>query len=397
MELTGRALGKDINQHQLLRASLTTVNELGYSTALWRNPESSTKHQLVDLSGSVNITDARLEEMRPGFLFTRFNGTDRYHIHEDIHLRLDEGGSSFTPNTKEYSTEDFFNKLQGHLISRSSPDYYVNEEIEPVSTSHEHFIQYIHNGMKHIEAGDFLKVVPARSRVIELKQEFDLAKLFLDLCDRYPNAFISLVSIPGIGTWVGASPESLISVDAEGTFSTVSLAGTQPYDPNKELYDMPWTQKEIEEQAMVTRYVIDCFKKIRLREFEEHGPKTVKAGNLCHLKTDFIVNTIETNFKDLGSVMLELLHPTSAVCGMPMQPARDFILENEGFDREFFSGHLGPVNIDQEIRLYVNLRCSQLLDQKAILYAGAGVTAYSVPENEWKETELKYKTMENLF
>ena len=77
-------------------------------------------------------------------------------------------------------------------------------------------------------------------------------------------------------------------------------------------------QKDIEEQALVERYVISCFKKIRLREYDEHGPKTMIAGNVLHLKTEFEVDMVATNFPQLGSVMLNLLHPTSAVCGMPL-------------------------------------------------------------------------------
>jgi isochorismate synthase len=154
-----------------------------------------------------------------------------------------------------------------------------------------------------------------------------------------------------------------------------------------------WTQKEIEEQALVSRYIVNCFKKIRLREYEEVGPRTAIAGNLMHLRTDFTVDMQATNFPQLGTVMLELLHPTSAVCGMPKEPALAFIRAGEGFDRQFYSGYLGPVNIAGESHMFVNLRCVQLVAGKAILYAGAGITADSVPEKEWTETELKCQTL----
>lgn len=113
------------------------------------------------------------------------------------------------------------------------------------------------------------------------------------------------------------------------------------------------------------------------------------AGNLLHLRTDFRVNMKATGFPQLGSVMLELLHPTSAVCGMPRKEAHDFLQENEGFDRSFYAGFLGPVNIQDETSIYVNLRTASIRGNKAILYAGAGVTEESDPEKEWEETELK--------
>jgi isochorismate synthase len=112
-----------------------------------------------------------------------------------------------------------------------------------------------------------------------------------------------------------------------------------------------------------------------------------------HLRSDFTVDMNETNFPQLGSVMLQLLHPTSAVCGMPLEKARTFLAEQEGYDRTFYSGYLGPVNINREIHIFVNLRCMQLRDENAILYAGAGVTADSSAEKEWEETEMKMNTL----
>ena len=94
--------------------------------------------------------------------------------------------------------------------------------------------------------------------------------------------------------------------------------------------------------------------------------------------------------------MLGLLHPTSAVCGMPKAPATQFLLAHENFDRSFFSGFLGPVNMFEETHLFVNIRCMQLFDKEAILYAGAGVTAFSDVEKEWEETHLKCQTMRKV-
>jgi len=133
-----------------------------------------------------------------------------------------------------------------------------------------------------------------------------------------------------------------------------------------------------------------------LREFEEVGPRTVDAGNMAHLCSTFTVDTIATDHAQLGSVMLKLLHPTSAVCGMPKLPAQELLNELETHNRKLFAGYLGPVNMKNGSHIYVNLRCMEVLKGEAILYAGAGVTAYSVPEEEWLETELKCNTLLNI-
>ena len=99
-----------------------------------------------------------------------------------------------------------------------------------------------------------------------------------------------------------------------------------------------------------------------MREFEEKGPRTTKAANLLHLKTEFKVDLKSVNFPNLGGVMLDLLHPTSAICGMPKEESMAFNLAHEKHDRKLFCGFLGPVNIENETHLFVNLRCAELSD-----------------------------------
>ncbi|HEV8515513.1 MAG TPA: chorismate-binding protein, partial [Cyclobacteriaceae bacterium] len=258
------------------------------------------------------------------------------------------------------------------------------------------YLALVEAAIQKIESGVIEKIVPSKFKEVELSDSFNVLKTFYKLCDKHPNAFVSLVSSPETGTWLGASPELLVSVDAQDKFKTIALAGTLPYSTGINLKSVAWTQKEIEEQALVSRYIINCFKKIRVREYAEHGPRTVVAGNLLHLRTDYEIDMKEVNFPQLGSVMLKLLHPTSAVCGMPHEPAMDFLQKNEGYDREFYSGFLGPVNFEGESKLFVNLRCIQLFEKSARIYAGAGVTADSDPMKEAEEVEMKIQTLNQI-
>ena len=95
--------------------------------------------------------------------------------------------------------------------------------------------------------------------------------------------------------------------------------------------------------------------------------------------------------------MLEMLHPTSAVCGMPKDEAMKFVLEIEDFPRELYSGYLGPVNFDGETHIFVNLRCAKITESEVSFYAGAGITEDSNPEKEYLETELKMQSLEACF
>jgi isochorismate synthase len=201
--------------------------------------------------------------------------------------------------------------------------------------------------------------------------------------------------------WLGASPEILVSQDENGMFKTVSLAGTQSAfdkDGNEvRPIDALWSHKEIEEQAFVGRYIINCLKKIRVREFLEEGPKTIKAGNLLHLNTSYTIDTKEINFGNLSSIMLDLLHPTPAVCGMPKEAAEDILGRIEDYNREFYSGYLGPVNIQNRSQLFVNIRTMKIENGQAFAFAGGGITEDSDPEKEWNETEIKLQTILKSF
>ena len=107
----------------------------------------------------------------------------------------------------------------------------------------------------------------SRAHRIALHPTFNVCEAFEQLCDLYSNALISFVSIPGAGSWLGATPELLVAVENKRIFRTTALAGTQPHTAGINLKTVAWTQKDIEEQALVERYIISCFKKIRLREY----------------------------------------------------------------------------------------------------------------------------------
>ncbi len=211
-----------------------------------------------------------------------------------------------------------------------------------------HYQQLVANGIEAIENGLFEKVVPSRRQSFSIPDEIDILEVFDKLCERHPQALITLVSTPETGTWMGASPELLVNVNSKFIFKTSALASTQLYKPGTDLKTVLWNQKEIEEQALVCRYIINnCFKKIRLREYDEHGPKTFRTGNLLHLRTDYTVDMVATNFMQLGTVMLSFAPPYfRSACGMPMEPALKFIQDREGYDRELYTGYWGPVNVD---------------------------------------------------
>ncbi len=394
---------KNRNSTDVFKALFTVAVEHKAAIAMWRYPNQTEKHIIVDFSEDLSIDRVDIEEIKSGFVMNSYDNEEQPNLliknqlyygtkGEEILVDLSQSSAIGLNDTIENFLNDFNAKLSSSKSANASK-YYNTVDNEVVGQDRDHYIAMVSNAIDAIKSSGLSKVVPSRTKAVAISQEFDVVDTFEKLCDSYENALISVVAIPNIGTWIGATPEQLISLDHDKLFRTVALAGTQRVERQQDLYEVAWRQKEIEEQAMVSRYIINCFKKIRLREFEEQGPRTARAGNMAHLKTDFIVDTVATNFPQLATVMLDLLHPTSAVCGMPKKEAQTFLKANEQHGRAYFSGYLGPVNMFNETHLYVNIRCLQLTETKAILYAGAGVTEISNPEHEWEETTLKLQTL----
>lgn len=391
MQETKVVAGTRWRELDLIRSVLYHYLEEGKSVSLWRLPDQEEKNVIICSNViAIQPDQLSLEESQPGFIVSPFDrDAAKWFLPADIHLKI--SGGEIKQHKGDPIPESFSKagKLKLHIT-----------EAPPTKSEHceNHYQQLVADGVKAIGDGEFVKVVPSRRQSFEVPDETDILEVFDRLCQRHPQALISLVSTPETGTWMGASPELLVNVDnSKHIFKTTALASTQLYKPGTDLKTVLWNQKEIEEQALVTRYIVNtCFKKVRIREYEEIGPRTFRAGNLLHLKTDFVVDMAATNFMQLGTVALRLLHPTSAVCGMPMEPALDFLKEREGYDRELYTGYWGPVNVDQETHIYVNLRCMRAGQREAILYAGAGVTIDSNPVLEWEETVNKMNTMRQV-
>jgi len=246
-------------------------------------------------------------------------------------------------------------------------------------------IELVKNGIKEIEKGRLQKVV--LSRKIQVSITKSPIKIFKTLLDKYPNAFGYFFYHPKVGTWCGATPETLVKVKGN-KLQTMSLAATLPYIENE---NPKWDAKEIEEQQMVSEYIGDKLAHT-MERLEVDEAESIKAGKLWHLRSE-VRGIMLPNLK--VSEVIRALHPTPAVCGIPTSEAQKFIQLNENYKRTFYTGFLGELNLRSqgELSLYVNLRCMELEEDKASIFVGGGITEASDPESEWLETQNKSKTM----
>lgn len=238
--------------------------------------------------------------------------------------------------------------------------------------------ELIRQTISEIKNSEIRKIVVSRLKQVE-NQNYNLLKSYKNLLENHPSAWVYLWHNPGAETWMGATPELLLRLE-ENQLRTVSLAGTK--QPLAE-----WTEKEFEEQQIVTDFIVDNF--TGTQNLRVNGPETIQAGKFQHLKTYISAEKGEDFHLE---ELLEKIHPTPAVCGLPKKEAFDFILKNEGYDRSFYAGYLG-IETGNSKEYFVNLRCAQFFRDKIWIYVGGGITADSQPEKEWEETELKSGTV----
>jgi len=266
--------------------------------------------------------------------------------------------------------------------------YYPSKKANSYS-SEVKYSNLVNQSVEAIETGEFKKIVAARCFENKLDNHFDAVKYFHTLCETYNNAFIYFFSSPEIGTWIGATPEKLVTVDID-TLQTVALAGTLEKNSPTD-----WTKKEREEQAHVENFISTIFANNGISDFDKGKVQTIAAGNLRHLQTSFSWQADPEIIQNIFAAFLKELNPTPAVCGLPKLESAAFIKKNEGFERRFYSGFAGIAD-HHSTHLFVNLRCMELMKEEAILYAGAGIVAQSDAKNEWLETEKKMQTLGSL-
>jgi len=329
------------------------------------------------------------------FVFYRLPGKDEIHFIGEIPdgkiIAAEAPGFMFNPFLRNEKTPARFirkdNHFAGKLDDLSSVKFSIDEvcgtDAANVKVTKEEFCEQVRKAVKAIKQGKLEKVVLSRVEKATVKEKNPVA-IFTTLCKKYNTAFIALVVIPGNTVWLTASPELLVSLEGD-TVRSVALAGTKPAYKN-----IPWGEKEEIEQQMVADYI----HKVIIHncvDVTTKGPEEVVAGNIAHLKTEYS-GTLNTGMYQI----LDELHPTPATCGLPKEKALEFIKETELHQRKYYTGYLGPCNMEGKTEWFVNLRCAELFSGRANLFIGGGITTDSDPEKEWNETIMKAQTLLNV-
>jgi len=338
----------------------------GKPFAVYKKPDSNSLTAFLQQNNKLyHTTDFREE----GFIFAPFNSEENTII---IPLKHSE-------RFGQELDEDFY-ELQHDFEE-------INKTIH--TKDKQQYIQLLNETINQIKTTGIKKIVLSRKEVIDTPSinPIDALKVLIKM---YKTAFVSCFYHPKVGLWLGATPEVLLKVE-NGMFKAMALAGTQKVIKDK---TPKWEPKEtIEHQYVINDITenLQNFAKVLMvsKSYSD------RAGSIWHLRTD-ITGTLINKTCTIQNI-LKTLHPTPAVCGLPAHEVKDYILNNEGYDREFYTGFLGEVKIDKLCtHLFVNLRCMKIDADTVTLFVGGGITEDSIAENEWQETVNKSHTMKRV-
>ncbi|MGE5942928.1 MAG: chorismate-binding protein [Flavobacteriales bacterium] len=350
---------------------------------VYRKPNSTIVKALLQVDAELHTAETFTEN---GFVFSPFD---------------DEHTSVLIPLNKSEKIEVTFDVITENQSESTRSETSFEDKLN--------HINLIKKGIEAVKNNQFTKVVLSRKETVQLSENNPIS-IFKRLLNTYPLAFVYCWYHPKVGLWLGATPETLLKIEGN-RFSIMALAGTQDYEGSMEVV---WKNKEINEQQIVTDFIVEHLRP-SVENLKISETETVKAGNLLHLRT-MISAQLKAEVTNLKQLISDL-HPTPAVCGFPKAEAKKFILENEPYNRDFYTGFLGELNfetiiapksskknienrayavIKKSTQLYVNLRCVQIQENHAHIYIGGGITETSNAEAEWEETVSKSKIIKNI-
>ncbi len=266
-----------------------------------------------------------------------------------------------------------------HPLSNVTDIHFTQEATKAIDMAYQHHFEAC---KKYLDDGMLQKIVLSHQFVESHIVQHSCLDLFTSAASTFPKCYVALWYTPLTGYWLTITPEVLLESYNNGQWHTVALAGTMQKE------ETIWSEKNQREQQYVADYVTSVLNPL-VNHFTHSEVQTIEAAQLKHLRTDFFF----TPHAKIGE-LLEALHPTPAVCGLPKKKAYSAIKQIESSPRKYYAGCSGPLQLSKEgTHLYVTLRCAHWTDNSAVTYyAGGGLLKESKLQEEWHEINSKKQT-----
>ncbi|NGM70894.1 isochorismate synthase [Natronolimnobius sp. AArcel1] len=259
------------------------------------------------------------------------------------------------------------------------------------TTTREQWASQVDDALERIATDRLRKVVLAQALSVDLEDEIDVASTLERLRRRYPNCYRFLISGHDGSTFFGAPPERLVSKRGDHV-ETEALAGSAPRGEAPEedeafADEMLSSDKLDREHDLVVEAIRDQLEGLASElHIGDRGIR--KLATIQHLQTP-IEATLAADRHVLE--LVEGLHPTPAVGGMPPDAAWETIRDTEPFDRGWYASPIGWFDANGDGEFAVGLRSGVATADRVTLFAGNGIVADSDPDEEWEEVQLKFR------
>ncbi|WP_048702892.1 isochorismate synthase [Companilactobacillus ginsenosidimutans] len=197
--------------------------------------------------------------------------------------------------------------------------------------------------------------------------------------------------------FISATPERLFLLDGK-RFSTAAIAGTigrgdSEQEDNTLALKLYKDDKNRQEHQIVVNEISSRVKGFSTDVDMNETPMILKNQTVQHLYTP-----IQANVSDNADafVLVEKMHPTPALGGMPSKETMSIIRNLESQPRVLFGAPIGYITFEGNAEMIVGIRSMYVHFDQFLMFAGAGIMPDSVGESEVKETELKFQPMIRL-
>ena len=248
--------------------------------------------------------------------------------------------------------------------------------------------------LREIERGDYQKIVLSRARRVTTTEEFHPLGVLNHLRQSFPGCYAFSVANGAGQSFIGASPERLVRV-AKRRMHTEAVAGSAPRGTSASedaalARGLLQSEKDVREHRMVVDAILGQIADLGLEVEQTQHPRVLGLANVQHLYLPLSASLpAGVNILDLVS----RLHPTPAVGGTPRASALAAIKRLEPVGRGLYAGPQGWVDHRGAGEFFVGIRSALIDGRTATVHAGAGIVAGSDAEQEFAETELKFKAL----
>ncbi|MCJ7842708.1 isochorismate synthase [Lederbergia sp. NSJ-179] len=259
------------------------------------------------------------------------------------------------------------------------------------------WLQSVEKIVKELQTTEMQKVVLARKMKLDLADSVASEPLIHSLLSQQPTSFVFSMEA-GDSCFLGASPERLIKIEDDQVLSTC-LAGSTGRGKD-EIEDQRLgnsllkDSKNLFEHELVVSMIEDALRPYCENLAIPKEPVLMKTPYIQHLFTP-----VKGKAKRNSSIlkMVQALHPTPAMGGVPTKAALKIIREEEKMDRGFYASPIGWTDYRGNGEFIVGIRSGLVKGNTAYLYAGCGLVPESISKKELLETRIKFQPMLRAF